>query len=104
MTSPRRRHAKRPPTRATDPAARRSEPGRSQPRIIRSMSDRRAGWLLVIVSGALALVVCELVNGQVAKGLLESTSNAGDAAVTLLIAAAPGILMVVALDVIAVLV
>ena len=33
----------------------------SVPRIIRSMSDRRAGWLLVIVSGALAIVVCLLV-------------------------------------------
>ena len=65
------------------------------------MSDQRAGWLLVIVSGALAIVVCGLARGQVEAGLLESAANAGGAAVALLIAAAPGILMVVALDVIA---
>jgi hypothetical protein len=66
------------------------------------MSDRRAGWLLVIVSGALALVVCVLAYGQVvAQSILESSSNSGQAAIDLLLAALPGILMVVALDVIA---
>ena len=66
------------------------------------MSDRRAGWLLVIVSGALALVVCQLASSQVqAQELLITAANSGEAAVALLVTAAPAILMVVALDVIA---
>lgn len=67
------------------------------------MSDERAGWFVVVVSAALAIVVCVLVSGQVeTQALLERAWNAGEAAIALLIAAAPLILMVVALDVIAI--
>ena len=66
------------------------------------MSDRRAGWLLVIVSGALAFVVCGMASAQVtAQGTFESVANAGEAAVAVLVAVLPVILMVVAVDAIA---
>ena len=65
------------------------------------MSDRRAGWLLVIVSGALAFVVCGMASAQVRAGTFENVANAGEAAVAILVAVLPVILMVVALDVIA---
>ena len=65
------------------------------------MSDQRAGWLLVIVSAALGAVVCLMAYAEVARGVLESAANAGEAAIALLLAVAPGILMIVALDVIA---
>jgi hypothetical protein len=66
------------------------------------MSDRRAGWLLVIVSGALGVMVTLLAYAMVfSRGALNGASSAGEAAIILLVAAAPGILMIVALDVIA---
>lgn len=66
------------------------------------MSDRRAGWLLVIVSGALALVVCLVAYSAVyARAAVQGSSSAGEAAIALLVAAAPGIVMVVTIDVVA---
>jgi hypothetical protein len=65
------------------------------------MSDRRAGWFVVIVSAVLAIVVCQIVYTQVLRGTLETMANASEAAVSLLLTAAPGIFMIVALDVVA---
>jgi hypothetical protein len=47
------------------------------------MSDRRAGWLLVIVSGALGVMVTLLAYAMVfSRGALNGASSAGEAAMS----------------------